>query len=138
MFLLDTDILSLLQQGHALILQNVNRHPIADVSVSVISIQEQMQGFQAALSRARDHRQLASAYDMLVTRLLPIWSRFPTRSFTESAIARFEDLRSLRLNVGSMDLRIAAIALENNLVVVTRNRRDFGRIPGVVSEDWSV
>ncbi len=138
MFLLDTDILSLLQQGHALILQNVNRHPIADISVSVISIQEQMQGFQAALSRAHDRRQLASAYDMLVTRLLPIWSRFPTRSFTESAIARFEDFRSLRLNVGSMDLRIAAIAIENNSIVVTRNRRDFDRIPGVVSEDWCV
>ena len=97
-----------------------------------------MQGFQAALSRAHDRRQLASAYDMLVTRLLPIWSRFPTRSFTESAIARFEDFRSLRLNVGSMDLRIAAIAIENNSIVVTRNRRDFDRIPGVVSEDWSV
>lgn len=137
MFLLDTDILSLLQQGHILVLQNVNRHPIADVSVSVISIQEQMQGFQAALLRARDRRQLASAYDMLATRLLPIWSRFPTRSFTESAIARFEAFRSLRLNVGSMDLRIAAIALEYNSIVVTRNRRDFGRIPGVVSEDWS-
>ena len=138
MFLLDTDILSLLQQGHARILQHINRHPIADISISVISIQEQMQGFQAALTRARDHRQLASAYDMLVIRLLPVWSRFPTQSFTESAIARFEHLRSLRLNVGSMDLRIAAIALETNSIVVTRNRRDFGRVPGVVSEDWSL
>ena len=137
MFLLDTDTLSLMQQGHALVLQNVNRHPVADIAVSVISIQEQMQGFQAATNRAADHRQLASAYDMLATRLLPIWSRFPTQSFTEPAIVRFEYLRSLRLNVGSMDLRIAAIALENGSIVVTRNRRDFGRVPGVVTEDWA-
>jgi hypothetical protein len=30
------------------------------------------------------------------------------------------------------------LALENNLIVVTRNVRDFNRVPGVQTEDWSV
>ena len=138
LFLLDTDTLSLLEQGHPQVLHHVNSHSVLDIAVSAISIQEQMQGFQAALSRARNHQQTASAYTMLVTRLLPVWSRFPVIPFTEPAILRFEQLRSLRLNVGLMDLRIAAIALEHSLTVVTRNQRDFVRIPGLALADWSV
>jgi len=75
---------------------------------------------------------------MLVTRLLPVWHRLPVLPFSEAAILRFDHLRTLRLNVGSMDLRSAAIALENDLTVITRNRRDFGRVPGLKIEDWSV
>jgi tRNA(fMet)-specific endonuclease VapC len=42
------------------------------------------------------------------------------------------------LGVGTLDLKIAAMALTNGLTVLTRNRRDFGRVPGMVIEDWSV
>jgi tRNA(fMet)-specific endonuclease VapC len=119
-------------------LQQVNGHPVSDVAVSAITLQEQMQGFLAALARARDRQQIALVYQMLVTRLLPVWTRFPVLPFSEPAILRFEQLRTLKLNVGLMDLRIAAIALENGLTVVTRNLRDFNRVPGLKTEDWSV
>lgn len=58
-------------------------------------------------------------------------------SFTEPAINRFDSLRATGLNVRKMDLRIAAIALEHGAIVVTRNRQDFQRIPGLPIEDWS-
>ena len=38
--------------------------------------------------------------------------------------------------IGSYDLQIAAIALSNDLLIVTHNTREFERIDGLKLEDW--
>jgi tRNA(fMet)-specific endonuclease VapC len=38
----------------------------------------------------------------------------------------------------SMDLRIALIALDRNLILVTRNFKDFQHVPKLLVEDWTV
>ncbi|MGD8781559.1 MAG: type II toxin-antitoxin system VapC family toxin [Ignavibacteria bacterium] len=48
---------------------------------------------------------------------------------------RFE-LEKKEKNIGAMDLLIAAIALSNNLVLVTNNTREFKRIKQLKIENW--
>jgi len=137
-YLLDTDTLTLVQFGHAAAVHNLAAHADSEVALAAVTLQEQMRGWLAHLNKLSDPAQIADWYDRLAGRMFPIWRRFELLPFPESAQVRFDYLRSLRLNVGSMDLRLAAVALESQLIVVTRNRRDFGRVPGLQIEDWSV
>jgi tRNA(fMet)-specific endonuclease VapC len=47
-------------------------------------------------------------------------------------------LASAGTPIGAYDLQIAAIALANNLTLVTHNTREFGRVDGLQIEDWKV
>lgn len=40
--------------------------------------------------------------------------------------------------IGTCDLLIAAIALSNNLTLVTHNTREFERVEGLQVEDWEI
>jgi hypothetical protein len=40
--------------------------------------------------------------------------------------------------IGPNDLQIAAIARANGLTLVTHNVAEFGRVPGLLVEDWQV
>jgi tRNA(fMet)-specific endonuclease VapC len=48
----------------------------------------------------------------------------------------FDSLRAQRVRIGAFDLRIAAIALSHNLIVISRNLTDFRQVPGLQVEDW--
>lgn len=57
-------------------------------------------------------------------------------SFDEEAAEVFERLRALRLNVGTMDLKIAAVAISHGAMLLSRNLQDFRKVPGLSVEDW--
>jgi len=134
--ILDTDTLTLLQEGNAAVLAHVAACPVDDIAVTVISVEEQLSGWYRRLRRKKEPDELAQVYDRLTATLRSL-SRLPILSFSETAIRRAKALQTSKLNVRKMDLCIAAIALEQQAVVVTLNVRDFQRVPNLVVEDWS-
>jgi tRNA(fMet)-specific endonuclease VapC len=135
-FVLDTDILSLYQDGHPTVTQNVLAHPMGELAVTIISVEEQLIGWHSWLRRGKSREARARIYQRF-TDAVSFLSRLRIMSFTEPAMIRYEQLRVRLRNVGGNDLRIAAIVLEANATLVTRNLRDFRRVPGLRIEDWS-
>ena len=69
-------------------------------------------------------------------------AQFVSLPFDDLAATTFGVIRSqLETNgtpIGAYDLQIAAIALANNLALVTHNTGEFGRVDGLQVEDWEV
>ena len=140
MYLLDTDHVTLIDRGSA---EGVNIHARLatlgpkEAAVSIISYEEQMRGWLAEIARLQGVERQTAAYRRL-ERLLEYYCATPLLPFDDAAVAQFQGLWLLRLRVGTMDLKIAAIALANDATLLTRNTSDFGKIPGLKIEDWSV
>jgi tRNA(fMet)-specific endonuclease VapC len=139
-YLLDTDHLSIIQQRtgpeYRAVMAHLALHPRADIALSVINFHEQVLGCQTYLARARASADLIRGYGML-SRVITDFAGATVLPFDAAAGTALDGLAAARIRIGSMDLRIAAIALANGLTVVTRNVRHFRRVPGLVTEDWT-
>ncbi|MEG4534253.1 type II toxin-antitoxin system VapC family toxin [Microcoleus sp. D2_18a_D3] len=138
-YILDTDHLTLLQHSNPLILQRFETLHISDVAITVINVEELIQGWFNAIRQASQPGQkqrLTWAYVGLSS-AVKFLNDFLVLDFTESACEQYLALRRQGIRIGTQDLRIASIALVNNSILVTRNRQDFAQVPGLVLEDWT-
>jgi tRNA(fMet)-specific endonuclease VapC len=124
--ILDTDHVNVLQtpgQAGATLTANMEGSLDRDFATSVVTIEEQMRGWLALIHRYHDvHKQL-SAYDRLV-KLFAFFSRWKIVGFDEAAADEFKRLRAQRIRIGTMDLKIAAIALVNDALLLSANFSD--------------
>jgi tRNA(fMet)-specific endonuclease VapC len=141
MYLMDTDHISVLQQQsgpeYAALSARITRHSPADLAVSVISFHEQVLGCHTYINRARTSGEVVRGYNML-GRLLGDYTAVSVLGFDGAAATEFDGLLSQRVRIGTMDLRIASIALSQGLILLSRNVSDFRRVPALVVEDWTV
>ncbi len=134
--LFDTDHASLNERGNPFIRQWLAAVHPDSVSISVITAEEMVRGRLAMLARRAGGEARVHAYRKFME-TVQFCASTSVVPFDIHCEAKFKELRGQGLRVGSQDLRIASTALVNNLILVTRNRKDFERVPDLSIEDWS-
>jgi tRNA(fMet)-specific endonuclease VapC len=139
-FILDTDHLSVLdhetQPAFGRLRARLQQHGAEVVQVTIVSFQEQVQGWLAYINKTRNANEVLRGYAKLLG-LFEQYSQALVLPFDSPALDRFNDLYKRRVRLGTLDLRIAAIALAKDCMLLTRNIRDFRKVPGSKLQDWT-
>lgn len=140
MFLLDTDHIGLLQIGEDEATQRLKSRMDAyarnDFYFPIVSFHEQVVGWNNYANRAKGSAGVVRAYRMFEG-ILSDFAEQQVAPFDDLAAAQFDALRRERVRIGTMDLRIAAIALVEDYTVLSRNVVDFQKVPRLRVEDWT-
>lgn len=138
MIVLDTDHLTVLQSGKGEAARRLfeRLQSGADpVATTIISAEELLRGWLAAIHRERSVAKQITPY-LRLKNLFRFFASWDVLEWNAAAVAEFESLKSLRLHIGAMDLKIGAIALSHRATLLTRNSIDFSKIPNLHIEDW--
>ncbi len=139
MYILDTDHLSVLERKGASaqpLLQRMKPINPAQISTTIISYEEQMRGWLSYIVKAQTEDKQVEAYKQLKNQLMN-YCAIPVIEFDLDAVREFNRLRKIYPRLGTMDLKIAAITIVNEAILLTRNSSDFGQIFGLQIEDWT-
>ena len=140
-YLLDTDHLSILQRQTGESYRHLSRrialHSPSEFALSIVTFHEQMLGGHAYINQARTSDKVVKGYEMMM-RIVSDFRTSPVIPFDTKAASIHSNLKSQKLQIAKMDARIAAVALSHQLILLTRNRRDFSKISDLAIEDWTI
>lgn len=128
-YLLDTDTLIYVfkRAGHCLARLNLQND--MDIAISTINLFELEYGMGKS-----DNRSKMDSYVAALCR------RYAVLDFDRAASHQAGLTRALLgargSPIGPYDIQIAGIALSKSLIIVTRNTREFERVPGLQVENW--
>lgn len=138
MLVLDTDHLVEYQRGtsaEALRLKERLDRAAEHYATTIITVEETMRGWMAAVRRTPDPRAQMNAYAKL-RQLFRFFATWQVLDWNQPSVDRYDSLKRAGVRIGTMDLKIASIALANDALLLTRNTNDFRRVPGLRIEDW--
>ncbi len=131
-YLLDTDSLSYFFRGEGQVLQHLQLLAPADVAIPSPVLYESRFGMLRLAQGARQSALLAA-----LDRAIAIMDVIPfDRDAGEAAARVRHGLEAGGEKIGSIDVQIAGIALAQAATLVTRNVREFARIPNLKIENW--
>jgi tRNA(fMet)-specific endonuclease VapC len=131
-YLLDTNVCVMYLNGRS----NAVRDRLISTSIEDIAVCSVVKSelFYGAMRSNNPTKTLERQQEFL--------ERFVSLPFGDESALLFGQIRarlaSAGTPIGAYDLQIAAIALANNLTLVTHNTREFERVDGLQLEDWEV
>jgi tRNA(fMet)-specific endonuclease VapC len=140
MIILDTDHLTLIQRqtepAYSRLRRRLLRLASTEIFTTMISVEEQMRGWLNLIARAKTSQQEVAAYQRLHI-MLTFFASIPLLNYTEEAAIVFNQLKHSRVRIGSMDLKIAAISLAYDALLLSSNLKDYQQVPNLKVEDWT-
>jgi tRNA(fMet)-specific endonuclease VapC len=137
--ILDTDVITIIQRrtepAYSHLVSRLKDATNDEVWTTIISFEEQMRGWLSLL--AANPKEDVVVYSRL-SAFLAFFKSVPVLDYTADAAQRFSKIRGLKLRVGTMDLKIASIAISENGLLLSRNLIDFEQVPGLQVEDWTI
>jgi tRNA(fMet)-specific endonuclease VapC len=131
-YMLDSDICSyVMKRSHDALLRRLQKLPVSDVCVSVVTKSELLYGVEVSPRRQRDEAAL-NAFLNYVEVL-----DFPDNAASHYAQIRGQLKKSGKM-IGANDLFIAAHARSLGLTLVTHNTQEFRRVNRLAIEDWTL
>lgn len=137
MYLLDTNTLSHLWDGHALVTERLEKCDEAEVAITSITKAEILRGRLDQLLKAADAAAILVAQERL-DRTELLLARRLIIPFETMAARQLDELRRIKKlkKIGLADVLIASIAIANDATLVTRNLKDFRQVPRLKVENW--
>lgn len=129
--LIDTDILSYYFKGDKMVIANFKTYlqQYDIIEISIITYYEVLGGLLAKNAL----KQLTIFEEFVVDNpVLPI-----TESSAKISAELYSALRQTGKIVDDIDLLIAGIAIDNDMILITNNENHFNRIPQLKIDNWS-
>ena len=134
----DTDILTEILAGNPAYAERIGQVPADQQAVSIVVVEEIVRGRLNVIRQAEAGKAkipLEEAYrlfeqtlaDLRELRILP---------HVLAADMLVKTWRNAKVKGSSHDLRIAASCVTHSATLITRNRRDFEKVPGLAVEFW--
>jgi len=140
-YVLDTDVFTLAELPDSQAYLQMHAHAVQldeqdRIVTTIVTYEEQTRGWLAYAAKSRQTSHQIKAYSLL-KKHLRTYLNFEVLDFDAAAAQEFDRLRILAIRVGAADLKIAAITLSQNAVLVSRNMKDFTQVPDLQVQDWT-
>jgi tRNA(fMet)-specific endonuclease VapC len=134
----DTDVLTEILLGNTAFVQRAAGVPADQQGVPILVVEEMLRGRLNVIGQAEAGKAritIEQAYEFF-QRTLHDLRQLTLLPYTPQAEALFQEWRKQKVRVATHDLRIAAICVAHAATLISRNRRDFERVPGLSVEFW--